>query len=535
MTEITTDLLIVGCGIAGGLIAEKLAGEMDVLMIDAGPEINRASMVDAYQSTGTDPYPRSDMYPRPVMGGDSDYFVQAGPDLFKANYLKAVGGTTWMWLGTSLRFVPDDFRMKTRFGLAVDWPYSYEDLEPHYLAAEHAMAVAGNSEEDLGSPRSGPFPMPEIPQTYLDRVLTEALAGTKYLVQSTPQARNSQFLDNRPACCGSTSCVPICPTAAKYDATIPVYSAQTKGAGLMASTVAVRLIEDAQGRISGVDFKRGDGSSGVISAKVVVLAANAMEIPRLLLNSATEGRPNGFANSSDMVGRNLMDHPSKLSYALSREPLYPFRGPISTSGIETFRAATDRDRSPCFRIEISNEGWNRAGLTPMVMARKLAEEGIRGTELHAELNSRISRQITLVSVLDQLPDPENRIVLDPERKDAYGVPLPRISYRIDDYVNRGLDRAEDIHSEIFQKLDVTEIHHVQEFASACHIMGTARMGDDPDTSVVTPDLLSHDHDNLFIVGSAPFPTGSASNPSLTIGALSLKAVDPIRKRVAQLA
>ena len=139
------------------------------------------------------PYPNDPTAPHPLTHRIDDYYQQMDPEKFKSTYIKVVGGTTWHWLGTTLRNVPADFKLDARYGHAVDWPIDYDTLEPFYLAAEQEIGVAGDSSEDLGSPRSGDFPMPMIPVTYLDKQVGMALEGTKYQLRATPQGRNSTF------------------------------------------------------------------------------------------------------------------------------------------------------------------------------------------------------------------------------------------------------------------------------------------------------------------------------------------------------
>jgi choline dehydrogenase-like flavoprotein len=158
---------------------------------------------------------------------------------------------------------------------------------------------------------------------------------------------------------------------------------------------------------------------------------------------------------------------------------------------------------------------------------KLAGQGLRGLELRQALAERSERELGLVSMVEQLPSPENRIVPDTEQRDAIGLPRPRISYRIDDYCRRALDRAQRIHQDVLAAMKATEVEHGTTIFSAGHIMGTYRMGADAQTSVVNAELRSHDHANLFLLGSGVFPSGAASNPTLTIAALALRAVDAI--------
>jgi choline dehydrogenase-like flavoprotein len=158
---------------------------------------------------------------------------------------------------------------------------------------------------------------------------------------------------------------------------------------------------------------------------------------------------------------------------------------------------------------------------------------LRGQALNSALRSQASRHLRLASQVEQLPDPENRITLDPDEKDMYGVPLPRLAYRLDDYVQAGLAAARAAHAAIFGKLGATEIEHRDAPEGAGHIIGTARMGNDPKSAVVDRNLRSHDHPNLFILGSAVFPTGATANPTLTIAALALRAAGPVKAALSQ--
>ena len=533
-----TDCLIIGAGVAGALLACGLARNgLRVTMLEAGPHIDRAKAVTQYQHAMPKvpecAYPLSDFTPHPVTHRIEDFYVQKGPDLFRSTYLKQVGGTTWHWLGTSVRLVPDDFVLRSKFGLAVDWPFGYETLEPWYAAAERELGVSGNSADDLGSPRSGPYPLPPIPQSYLDLQWEAALRGSSLKISATPQARLSQAQDNRPACCGSASCIPICPVQAKYDATVHTNRAVKLGVQIQANTVATRIESNADGRVTGVQFRRTDGTSGQITARTVIVAANAIETPRLLLASASRYAPEGLANRSDQVGRNLMDHPIQLSWALADKPLWPYRGPGSTSGIETLRTGSWRNARSALRLEIGNDGWSWPTGAPDDTARRLALSGLRGTALDRALRDETSRHVRLAALTEQLPSADNRITLDPLLRDGSGLPRPVIHYRIDDYTRAGFEAARLQHEILFRQLGTTAVQHSDQAQGAGHILGTARMGLDDRTSVVDPDLRAHDHANLYLVGAATFPTGATANPTLTIAALALRAVDAITRNASR--
>ena len=532
---VDADVIIVGSGISGALVADKLAAAgVKVLILEAGPRIDREQAVvkfyDAVIKVPECAYPNTAYAPHPRSENLDFYYVQTGPQKFSSTYVRQVGGTTWHWLGTCLRLVPDDFRLATRFGRGVDWPIDYAALEPWYAAAENAIGVAGDSAIDLGSPRASPYPMPRIPPTYLDNAIAKAFEGTGFDVRSTPQGRNSVVRDDRPPCCGNNSCIPICPIQAKYDATVHVARAEKGGAKLIAQAVVYRIEVGGDGKVAAVRYKFPDGSDHRATAKVFVIAAHAIEIPKLLLMSRGPNAPNGVANSSDQVGRNLMDHPIQLSWALSGAPVYPYRGPLSTSGVENTRAGDWRATRPSFRIEIGNDGWSWPTGAPASDAQQLAAKGLRGDALKKTLYERTARQIRFGTLTEQLPDPENRVTPDSVKRDALGLPRPRIAYRIDDYTKAGFAEARKIHEDAFKRMNATEITHNpdSQFQGAGHVMGTARMGRDAKSAVVDADLRAFDHPNLFIQGSAVFPTVGAANPTLTIAALALRSADAIR-------
>jgi choline dehydrogenase-like flavoprotein len=530
--DISAEVIVIGSGVAGALLSARLAAEgLKVAILEAGGEVDRGTAVQTYWDAVIKvpecPYPSTPQAMHPVSNDLNHWYEQAGPDLFSSTYLKVVGGTTWHWLGTSLRLVPNDFRLRSLYGQAVDWPLTYTDLEPFYARAEQEIGVSGDAGDDLGAPRDGPYPMPPIPQTYLDKTFARALEGTAYQVRPTPQARLSRDQSGRPACCGNASCIPVCPVQAKYDATIHLARATGAGATLFPETTAVFIELGADRQVAGIRFKRPDGSEGRATGKIYVLAAHAIETPRLLLNSTSAETPNGVSNSSDQVGRNLMDHPTQLSWALADSPVYPYRGPLSTSGIENLRDGEFRKERGAFRIEIGNDGWSWPTGAPITTASDLALRGLRGPALDKALVEQTSRHIRLASLVEQPPDPENRVTLGAAR-DVYGVPAPKITYRLDDYTKAGFASAIEAHEAIFAKLDASEISHSPTAQGAGHIIGTTRMGDDPAASVVDRDLRSHDHPNLFILGSSVFPTSATANPTLTIAALTLRAAIVIK-------
>jgi len=528
------DVAIVGTGVAGALIGWKLASAgAKVIMLDAGPEVDRNAGPAQAVATLTPGIPEaasphSVWAQTPPTLDPQGYLVQTGPDMFSSGYARQVGGTTWHWLGTMVRLIPSDFEMKTAFGVGVDWPIGYDELEPWYLAAEQSIGVAGENREDNGAPRSGDYPMPPIPLTYSDRQFAAAAAKLDLAVTHTPQARVSvaEGFNGRPQCCGASFCIPMCPIGAKYDATVHVGLAQAAGAEIRPNSVVHRLEADADGRITSLTFRRPDMSEGTLRARQVVLAAHAIETPKILLNSRNDRRPSGLANSSDQVGRNLMDHPTQLSYALAREPMGPYRSPLSTAGIEQLRDGPERRERSSFRIELGNDGWSWPGLDPVGLARQLIGEGVWGTALYERIGQTSVRAVRMAALCEQLPDPESRVTLS-EKADPIGILRPQVHFVIDNYAREGIKAAREQFTAIFEALDVDSITHVEQIQGAGHVMGTHRMGSDPKRSVTDSYGRSWDHPNLWLAGSGLFPTCGTGNPTLTIAALALRATPEI--------
>jgi choline dehydrogenase-like flavoprotein len=307
--------------------------------------------------------------------------------------------------------------------------------------------------------------------------------------------------------------------------------AQQAGAQILDSAVACRIEVNYAGRVTAIAFKRPDGSDHVAVGAAFVVAAHGIETPRLLLMSRSAQLPDGAANGSGQVGRNLMDHPALVSLALARDPVYPYRGPGEISGIEHMRDGGFRSEHAAFRMPIGNDGWSFGGSTLVPLAGELIAAGKRGEDLYDELAHVGLRQVRLAALIEQLPDANNRITLADE-KDALGLPRPRIRYSYDEYVERGRAAALKLADLVFDGLSATRRVHIEGFFGAGHILGTYCMGTNPRSSVVDPIGRTHDHRNLFLVGSGVFPTGATANPTLTLAALALRTAAEIAQTFA---
>lgn len=526
---LSADIVVIGSGICGSLVAQRLATQgASVLILEAGPRVDRARIVvnyrnAAYKGNWMAPYPSMPWAPHPnYQPQDNGYLIQAGPYPYPAEYIRMVGGTTWHWAAHAWRVLPNDMRIKSLYGVGRDWPITYDDLEPYYYEAEVKMGVSGGP--GTGSPRSRPFPMEPVAEPWAMRRFRERLSAGGYEVISNTTARNSRTYDGRPACCGNNNCQPICPIAAQFDGGVAAASAEAAGARIVPNAVVYRIEHDSSGRIAAVHFYDPDKRSSRVTGKVFVLAANGIESPKLLLMSASDRYPKGVANSSDMVGRNLMDHPSSSLTFDADEELWLGRGPQSPSSISAFRDGAFRSDSAAFRLDFTNISQARD------VTETLIKEGVYGLEFEKQLRYRAARQVNVKDVLEVLPHPENRVVLS-SQKDALGIPKPQVHYSMDDYAHKGMAAAKLHYARIAELMGGTNLRYTPDgiYGNNQHITGTMSMGDDPTDSVTDKFGRTHDHPNLFIASTGVMPTAATVNSTLTGVALALRTAQHIHE------
>jgi choline dehydrogenase-like flavoprotein len=522
----SADFVVIGSGIIGSLTARKLVQSgASVLILEAGPRVTRAETVARFRnsprrSDWVSPYPSRSWAPHPVyQPHDNGYLVQAGPYPYPAEYIRQVGGTTWHWAAHAWRNVPNDFKIRSLYGVGVDWPLTYDDLEPFYQEAEEIMGVSGAP--NTGSPRSKPFPMAPVAEPWAMRRIRERLAPAYQVVTNTT-ARNSRSYGGRPACCGNNSCQPICPIDAQYHGGLAAASAEAAGAKLIPNANVYKLEHDEKGRIAAALYYDPDKGSHRVTGKTFIVAANGVESPRLLLLSASDKFPKGLANSSDMVGRNLMDHPSTSLTFDAEEELWLGRGPQSPSSINSMRDGAFRSRHAPYRLDFTNIS-RVDGAT-----RSLIGEGVYGVELEKRLRHSAAHELNVKNVLEVLPDRDRRITLSAE-KDSMGIPKPQAHYSVDEYTRKGHERSKEDFRRIAQLMGGTNLRFSKEgdFANNQHICGTLSMGNNPATSVCDQWGRAHDHQNLFLAGTGILPTSATVNSTENGVALALRTAHHI--------
>ncbi|HMG04019.1 MAG TPA: GMC family oxidoreductase [Chthoniobacterales bacterium] len=507
------DVVIVGAGLAGSIIAYKLgqAGKK-VLIIESGASVptSREDYMETFYTnlikTPESPYPNNPNAPRATVVDLFDWSNPAkgyldqstSPLPFSSTYERRGGGTMWHWLGSSFRFVPNDFKLQAKYGQGADWPIAYEDLglpqpgrtSAYYDDAEKEIGVAADVAHQaylgLSFTPGYRYPNPEIPITMTDQVFAGVLNGQQQFegqpvtVYPTPAGRNSRPYDGRRVCAGNTNCIPICPIQAKYDPTITLNKAldTADAAGqnnvdVMYQTVAARVKLDQNNKmVTGIECitydnleKRSPTGTIVVTGKTYVIAGHAIETPKLLLNS-NEQLANGVANSSGQVGKNLMDHPLYLRWGLTKRPTYPYRGPLATAGIESLRDGPFRKNRAAFRVEFGNEGWNFAAGDPENTVFDFVDgsntnqtnpnnQQLFGVPLLNKLNEIFTRQCRFGFLIEQSPEDSNTITLSQTLTDDLGIPRPKINYNLSDYTKRAFVAAQKLTDQVFAAAGVT--------------------------------------------------------------------------------
>jgi choline dehydrogenase-like flavoprotein len=535
--ESRVDACIVGAGPAGALVAAELAGQgHDVVVLEAGPRFDDSTRIDRMERA-IRPGIEKDVWD---MGGDRDEYSSDGDRNYPLNTarVKGVGGSTLHWQGMVMRLHESDFAGTAGTGEDPAWPLEYEDLRPYYAEVERAFGVSGADDNPFAPPREEPFPMPAFPPSYSDSLFAPACEELGIAMHSVPNARNSESYDGRSECVGYGTCQPVCPSGAKYSADVHVEKAENQGARVIDRAPVQRIETGDNGdTASAAVYATPEGKTYRQEARQFVLAAGGVEIPRLLLLSQSESHPDGLANSSGLVGRFFMDHLFAGAGGTVAERTRQNHIGFLTSETHQFyddpgQAVRDRDGNvvvpptddPLAPMKL--EFFNYAGPSPVELA--LSGDSF-GDELLADLKEAYGNSIAMGGLVGQRPDRSNRIMLDTSTTDDHGNPVPSIEWSLDARTERTLERANAIQHAILTELgvDISWTVGPADTGPGYHHMGTTRMGTDPGESVVDPRLRTHDVDNLTVASSSVFPSSGAMNPTLTIGALALKAADHV--------
>ncbi len=541
-----SDVLVIGSGAGGAPLVWRLCeAGFSVTLLEKGPNYAREDYVhdEAFMCSKGDFFvPSVDTEPHVVI----DH--ARGPGQPKRSTIGwiacCVGGGT-VHMGASLyRFHPDDFRMRSLYGPfehMADWPYGYDELEPYYSVAEHVVGVSGTGGPAHFGARSRPYPMPPLTSHPMVAWFDAACRERGLDPFATPHAINSVAMPERPACAYCDVCSGYgCPIGAKGSTqeTFIARALHTGRCELRAHSTATHLLMDSRGRVLGCVCRDGSGAEHAVRANLVVVSCSAIETARLLLLSRSRAFPEGVANSSGLVGQNLQFHAGSAGRGRFARDRHPGRA-LDNRNPFLVRSVADYYFLPPGVAPIPKGGIHRFDFeqpTPIQFAAELALRGDRplwGDELVKRLHGAWleARNLDFEVFHDFIPNARTYVELDPEVRDAWGIPVARI--HIDDpphhglagrwLVDRGLELLSDMGADEVRPLSVG-------YRNIVMIAGTCRAGRDPRASVLNGYCQAHDVPNLFVVDGSFMPTSGGATCTLSIMANSLRTADYILTR-----
>jgi choline dehydrogenase-like flavoprotein len=493
-------VVVIGSGAGGGTLSNELCQKgVKVVCLEAGSHVKQEDFVN-------------DEF---AMYGKLSWLDQrTGQPIW---IVKAVGGSTVHWAGLSIRFKDYEFKSRTTYGeLAganlLDWPISLKDLEPYYDKAEQKMGVTGT------------HGMPRQPSTNAFKVVNYCAKKAGYSFEMGPSAINSVARDGRPACQMLGFCTSGCKIGAKWSTLyteIPK-ATETGNFELRPNCMALQIQHDAKGKVTGVLYADANGKHQVQKARIVCVAGNSIESPRLLLNSASSMFKDGMANSSGQVGRNYMRHATQHTFATFEQPVNAHRG-IHAPAIMRSEARHDTSRGFAggYHLEVFNVGLPfTSGIVPGGWGRKVSS-----------LLDQYDHMIAVWTCGEDMPQADARVTLDDSKKDQYGLPIPNIA-PVKDLPNDValVQHARKTLENIFQAGKAKDVVTRPPFPNS-HNMGTLRQSEKPSDGVCNGWGQSHDISNLFISDGSQLTSSGAPNPTLTIVALAIRQAEYIQKQM----
>ncbi|OBJ95441.1 glucose dehydrogenase [Mycolicibacterium fortuitum] len=517
------DVLIIGAGASGGVAAGALStAGFDVVCLEQGNWPDRADYpaqrstyeLEARKQWSGSPNVRANPADYPIDDSASDI----APLMFAG-----VGGSMVLYAGDWPRLLPSDFRVRTLDGVADDWPLRYADLQPFYERTDEAFGVSG-VEGDPAYPDGAAPPLPPLPIGTIGAKMARAHDKLGWHWWPATQAVLSAPYRGRRPCVQFGACMQGCPEGAKASTDLTHWpDATANGVRLLTGARVSRILMSSNGLAAGAEFVRPDGSWDAVHADVVILAANAIGTPRILLNSASSQHPDGLANSSGMLGRRLMVHPFANVTGYFDEDLASWNGHVGAkiACYEFYETSPDHDFVRGAKWSLAPTGGPLNAAMPT-----RAGEDVWGEAHHDHVRRHLGRTISWGIFGEDLPDENNRVTVDAALTDSSGIPAPKISYAVSDNSRRLLDFHIARAVESLQAAGAydTAVESLMRY-SGWHLLGTARMGNDPQNSVVDQYGRAHDVPNLYIVDGSVFVTSGGVNPTSTISALALRSTE----------
>jgi len=508
-TKDDSAVVIIGSGAGGGTLANELCQKgFKVVLLEAGKHQSPAT----FHNDEWFAFNQLAWLDKRTTSG-SWRIAKDFPNL-PAWICKTVGGTTVHWAGASLRLQDHEFKTKTVYSNVtganlLDWPLILADLEPYYAKAEYKMGVTRTND------------IPGLPGNNNFKVMYNGATRAGYkTVHTGRMAINSRPRDDRSACWQLGFCFQGCKSGAKWSTLyteIP-HAEKTGKLDLRTEVRALQIQHDKNGKATGVLYADKDGKQTVQKARIVCLAGNSIESPRLLLNSADSTFPQGLANSSGQVGRNYMRHTTGSVYAIFKQPVHMYRGTVM-AGIITDESElnTKRGFTGGFEMETISLG--------LPFAAAFLNPGAWGRD-YTRLLDQYTNMAGMWIVGEDMPQESNAVTLHPSEKDSFGLPIPNVHY--DDHPNDLAMReyAFKRGAAVYEAAGAVQTIAVPPYPST-HNMGTCRMSEKPSDGVCNKWGQTHDLKNLFISDGSQFTTSAGENPTLTIVTLAIRQADHI--------
>jgi choline dehydrogenase-like flavoprotein len=529
------DFVIVGSGAAGGVLAKELSTNgFRVVVLEQGPYLTEADFthneVKVFAEDLLTNHPK--LQPNSFRKTPDE---KAKPQRVVA-YGRLVGGTSVHFTANFWRFHDIDFVERSKVGPIpganfVDWPITYADLEPYYTKVEWEVGVSGLAgASPFDPPRSKPYPMPPLPVKGSGVIFERAARQLGWHPFPAPMAILSQSRPGRSACVNCGFCLGFgCEVGAKSSSLASVIrvAEKTGRCEIRPNSYVHRIELDANGRATGAVYFDEKRNVHLQRAKAVVVSANGAETPRLLLLSANKQFPNGLANSSGVVGKNLMFNSAAISIGVFEHPLNDYKG-----------FAVSRVLHDFYELDPQRVGFYGGGgldarfdSTPVNFAMGGLPPGTPrwGKAFKDTLANNFTRTMEVFSHGTSLPREANSFDLDPDLKDAWGLPALRMTYK--DHPD-DLKLAHWLNERALELLDAAGAQKkwsfpIEEQQFGVHLLGTCRMGNDPKTSVINRDHRTHDVKNLFLCDGSSLVTSGRGQPTMTIEALAFRAADRI--------
>jgi choline dehydrogenase-like flavoprotein len=519
------DVLVIGAGAAGGAVTKALADKgAKVVCLEQGDWRHPSD----FPSSGSDydgqmQRPKFSFSPNERKRPEDYPVISAGHNPPDIEMVNGVGGTTVHWNAQFLRLHPSDFRVRSLDGLAQDWPIRYVDLERYYDANEREMGVSGLP-GDPATPGRG-FRLPPLPIGVAGRISAKGFNQLGWHWWVFDLGFLSRPYDGRPACDFNAQGWYGCGAAARASTDVTYWPKALRRGAILKTRARVREITlSDSGQARGAVYYDEEGNLHEQLAQVVIICANGIGTPRLLLNSKSKLFPDGLANSSGLVGRGCMLHVGRGVRGIFAECMdgYLHSGYAPLYSQQFYESNAKRGFARGYTLIVGGAGG------PLGTA--LGTNVPWGGNHHDVMRRRFPHIIHVTAIGEDLPDEDNRVELDFQAKDSNGVPAPRVVYSFSENTRRMLQHGAQSAREFLQAASATEIHDEEAYPWTSHFMGTARMGNNPKTSVVNAWNQAHDVPNLFMVDGSSFVTSAAVGPTPTIGALALRCAEGIWQR-----